>query len=88
MLIKAINCERLKCKGTLVWPAFLLVPIIPAIMGAGNYLNNLELLRAGWYSLWTQISLFYSNFFFAPLIESTVRFSGDSKILIRADTPF
>lgn len=68
MLIKAINCERLKCKGTLVWPAFLLVPIIPAIMGTGNYLNNLELLRAGWYSLWTQISLFYSNFFFAPLI--------------------
>ena len=62
MLIKAINCERLKCKGTLVWPAFLLVPIIPAIMGAGNYLNNLKL--------------------------STVRFSGDSKILIRADTPF
>lgn len=68
MLLKAVNCERLKCKGTLIWPAFLLIPIIPVIMGAGNYLTNLAILKTEWYALWTQISLFYSNFFFAPLI--------------------
>lgn len=63
-----ILCERLKCRGTLLWPAFLLIPVIPAALGSGNYLANLELLHSEWYSLWTQISLFYSNFFFAPLI--------------------
>ena len=68
MLIKAIHCERMKCAGTLVWPAFALIPVIPIIMGTGNYLSNLGLLKSEWYSLWTQVSLFYSNFFFAPLI--------------------
>ena len=68
MLIKAINCERIKCKNTLIWPAFFLIPIIPTVMGAGNYLNNIGILKSEWYSLWTQISLFYSNFFFPPLI--------------------
>ena len=26
MLVKAIYCERMKCKGTLIWPAFLIIP--------------------------------------------------------------
>lgn len=58
----------MKCRGTLLWPALFLIPLIPVILGTGNYLGNLDMLRSGWYSLWTQISLFYSNFFFAPLI--------------------
>ena len=68
MLMRAIACERLKCKGTLIWPAFLLIPVIPVILGCGNYLGNLELLKSAWYSLWTQVTLFYANFCFAPLI--------------------
>ena len=68
MLLKSIYCEGLKCKGTLIWPAFLIIPVIPILLGCGNYLANLSLLKSEWYSLWTQITLFYSNFFFAPLI--------------------
>lgn len=68
MLRKAIYCERQKCKGTLIWPAFLLIPVIPLLLGSGNYLSNLDLLKSEWYSLWTQVTLFYASFFFAPLI--------------------
>ena len=67
-MIVSIRCEAMKCRGTLLWPALFLIPLIPVILGTGNYLGNLDMLRSGWYSLWTQISLFYSNFFFAPLI--------------------
>lgn len=74
MLKKAILCERLKCKGTLIWPAFLLIPIIPILLGSGNYLSNLDLLQSEWYSLWTQVTLFYASFFFAPLIGAYCAF--------------
>lgn len=44
MLVKAIYCERMKCKGTLIWPAFLIIPVIgpagrrqlPVKSGAAN----------------------------------------------------
>ena len=32
MIVKAIICERMKCKGTLIWPAFLLIPVIPILL--------------------------------------------------------
>ena len=67
-MIVCIRCEAMKCRGSLLWPALFLIPLIPVVLGTGNYLANLDILRSGWYSLWTQISLFYSNFFFAPLI--------------------
>lgn len=74
MLGKAIYCERMKCKGTLIWPAFLLIPVIPILLGGGNYLSNLDLLKSEWHSLWTQVSLFYATFFFAPLIGTYCAF--------------
>lgn len=74
MIGKAIYCERMKCKGTLIWPAFLLIPVIPVLLGGGNYLSNLDLLKSHWYSLWTQVSLFYATFFFAPLIGAYCAF--------------
>ena len=39
MLVKAIYCERMKCKGTLIWPAFLIIPVIPVLLGGGNYVG-------------------------------------------------
>ena len=45
-----------------------MIPLLPTVMGAANYMNNLGLLKSEWYSLWTQHSLFYANFFYAPLI--------------------
>lgn len=68
MLLACIKSEQLKLKRSFIWIAFVLIPIIPTIMGTGNYLNNLNLLKSEWISLWTQETLFYSNFFFAPLI--------------------
>ena len=68
MLRRAVYCERLKARGTLIWPAFLLIPVIPVLLGTGNYLANLDLLESRWYSLWTQVTLFFATFFFAPLI--------------------
>lgn len=68
MLLKCICMEQMKLKHSHIWLAFLTIPVIPAIMGAGNYLNNLGILKSEWFSLWTQHSLFYSNFFYGPLI--------------------
>ncbi len=68
MLSACVKSEALKVKHSFIWVAFLVVPLIPTIMGTQNYLNNIELLRSEWSSLWTQETLFYSNFFFAPLI--------------------
>lgn len=68
MLSACMKCEQLKIKRSFLWAAFLLAPLIPAVMGTQNYLNNLELLKSEWFSLWTQETLFYCNFFFAPLI--------------------
>lgn len=67
MLSACIKSEQLKLRRTPLWAAFLIAPFIPAILGTQNYLNNLNLLKSEWFSLWTQETLFYSNFFFAPL---------------------
>lgn len=68
MLCRCIQCENQKLRRSVIWSACFLIPIIPAIMGTFNYLQNLELLKSGWYSLWTQLSLFYASIFYGPLI--------------------
>ncbi|MGI6008365.1 MAG: ABC transporter permease [Ruminococcus sp.] len=68
MLISCIKAEQMKLKRSFIWIAFFLLPLVPAFMGVNNYLNNIEILTSGWYSLWTQETLFYSNFFFGPMI--------------------
>lgn len=68
MLLACIKSEQLKLRRSHIWIAFVLTPIIPALMGTQNYLNNLDVLQSEWFSLWTQETLFYSNFFFSPLI--------------------
>lgn len=68
MLLTCIKTEHKKLKHSHLWLVFLVIPVIPAILGTANYLNNLGLLKSEWYSLWTQLSLFYANFFYGPLI--------------------
>lgn len=68
MLLRCIRAENLKLRHSCIWLACLLIPFIPSIMGTFNYLHNLRLLQSEWYSLWTQITLFYSSLFYAPLI--------------------
>ena len=68
MLWKCIRMEQENLRHSHLWLAFLVIPVIPAFMGGGNYLQNQGMLKAEWYSLWTQCSLFYSSFFYGPLI--------------------
>lgn len=68
MLLRCIKSENLKLRHSLIFPACIFIPIIPAIMGTFNYLQNTGILTQQWYSLWTQHTLFYACFFYAPLI--------------------
>lgn len=68
MLTRCIRSEKKKLRHSILWLACLAIPLIPAVMGTFNYLGNLEILTPGWYNLWTQETLFYANFFYAPLI--------------------
>ncbi len=68
MLLTCVKMEHKKLRHSHLWLVFLVIPLIPTVMGTGNYLQNLGILKSEWYSLWTQCSLFYSNFFYGPLI--------------------
>ncbi|MDO4339317.1 MAG: ABC transporter permease [Eubacteriales bacterium] len=68
MLLRCIHAETIKLRRSMIFAICILIPIIPAIMGTFNYLQNLEILQSEWYSLWTQFTLFYASLFFAPLI--------------------
>ena len=63
MLLRCLKAEGIKCRRAPVWLAFLVLPLFPAMLGTVNYLGNLEVLEDGWYSLWTQHTLFASMFF-------------------------
>ncbi|MCI5643258.1 MAG: ABC transporter permease [Peptoniphilus sp.] len=52
--------------------ASIIIPLLANIFGLINYLNNIEILRFEWKSLWTQVTLFYFSFFFIPLIAIVV----------------
>lgn len=68
MLFHVLKAEQMKYKRSPVWLAFLLMPIIPAVLGTANYLANQELLQSQWYSLWTQHTLFTCYFFLPVMI--------------------
>ena len=68
MLTACIKTEQMKLKHSHLWLVFLAIPLLPTVLGAGNYVNNIGILKSEWYSLWTQHSLFYANFFYGPLI--------------------
>jgi hypothetical protein len=58
MLIKAMRAERMKFRRSPVYLAFAVLTLLAAVLGTANYLGNLEVLKSGWYSLWTQHTLF------------------------------
>lgn len=70
MLKRCIMAENRKLHASPIWAMFFLLPIISAGYGTFNYLQNLELLTDGWYSLWTQHTLFYSMFFFPAMVAA------------------
>ena len=68
MLLRCLKGELQKCRRSPVWLAFVLLPVFPAILGTGNFLANQEALDNGWYSLWSQHTLFSSMFFLPALL--------------------
>lgn len=68
MLLRCIRAENYKLRRSPIWLLFLAVPAISAVYGTFNYNMNLGILTHGWYDLWTQYTLFYAIFFFAPLV--------------------
>lgn len=68
MLKICIDAEKQKLRHSILWLASFLLPIIPTIYGTFNYQQNISILTNEWYSMWTQTTLFYSIFFYAPLI--------------------
>ena len=70
MLRRCICAENRKLHASPIWLMFLILPIISAGYGTFNYLQNLEILTDGWYSLWTQHTLFYSLFFYPAMVAA------------------
>jgi len=68
MLVRTLRAEKMKLYHSPVWLAFLLLPILPAVMGTFNYLQNVGILPDQWYSLWTQHTLFTCYFFLPATI--------------------
>lgn len=70
MLNDCIRAENRKLHASPIWVMFFLLPVLSAIYGTFNYLQNLEILTDGWYSLWTQHTLFYSMLFFPAMVAA------------------
>ncbi len=68
MFLRTLRAERMKLHHSPVWLAFLIIPILPAVMGTFNYLQNIGVLQDQWYSLWTQHTLFTCYFFLPATI--------------------
>lgn len=66
--IPLMPVELIKVKRTPIWLAFLVLPLISALIGTANFIGNIEILKSGWYSLWTQVSLFLCYIFMPPLL--------------------
>lgn len=66
--LRTLSAERQKLRRCPVWIAFVILPLLPAVMGTFNYSQNIGILNDEWYSLWTQHTLFYCYFFLPALI--------------------
>lgn len=68
MLMRCIRAEMRKLRGAGIWWVFVLLPLISAAYGTFNFWQNREILTNGWYSLFTQHTLFYAMFFVSPMV--------------------
>jgi lantibiotic transport system permease protein len=65
---RSISAEWLKLRHTRIGLVLAVLPILSLLTGGANYFFNQGVLQNGWYSLWTQVSLFYGEFFLPILI--------------------
>lgn len=67
-MLRSISAEWLKLRHSRISLVLAILPIISLIIGCFNFYFNQAALQNGWYSLWTQVSLFYGEFFLPILI--------------------
>jgi len=67
-MIRTISAEWLKLRRSRIGFVIAVLPILGLLIGCANYSMNRGALQNGWYSLWTQVSLFYGEFFLPVLI--------------------
>lgn len=65
---QSVSAEWLKLRHSRIGLVLAVLPIISLLIGCANYYFNQGALQNGWYSLWTQVSLFYGEFFLPILI--------------------
>lgn len=68
MFFNVLKAEQIKLHKCPIWIAFFIIPCLSAILGTFNYVNNIDVLSNGWYSLWTQHTLFFCYLCFPALI--------------------
>lgn len=65
---RTISAEWLKLRHSRISLVLAVLPMISLLIGCANFYLNQSVLQNGWYSLWTQVSLFYGEFFLPILI--------------------
>lgn len=65
---QSVSAEWLKLRHSRIVLVLAVLPVISLLIGGANFYFNQDVLRNGWYSLWSQISLFYGEFFLPILI--------------------
>lgn len=68
MLRRCISAEWMKLHHSHIWIILMILPIISVLIGCANFYMNQGVLTKEWYSLWSQVGLFYGEFFFPILI--------------------
>lgn len=68
MLKRCIDAEWMKLRRSRLSLILFALPVFSVLIGCANYVLNREALTGGWYSLWTQVSLFYGEFFLPVLV--------------------
>ncbi|MHA7967436.1 ABC transporter permease [Paenibacillus sp. CAU 1782] len=67
-MIRSISAEWLKLRHSRIVLLLGVLPVVSLLIGCANFYANQSVLGNGWYSLWTQVSLFYGEFFLPILI--------------------
>ncbi len=83
MLTRCISVELMKLRRSRIWLILMILPIISVLIGSVNFYLNQGVLKYEWYSLWSQVSLFYGEFFYPFSLLFAVDICGDLSILIK-----
>lgn len=68
MLRRCVCAEWMKLRHSYIWMILMILPVVSVLIGSANFYMNQGVLTKKWYSLWSQVGLFYGEFFFPILI--------------------